>query len=106
MRLGRFAALTTGLIALTVWSVLAVRGQSARTVTLLVSGGMVVTMDGAGRVLPHGAVAIDHDQIVEVGPADELAAKYDPVTRIDARGQIIMPGLVNAHTHAPMVLFR
>ena len=106
MRSTRFAAVTLTLCAAIALAVFAVRGQSARSVSLLVTGGTVVTMDGAGTVIGNGAVAIDHDVIVAVGPADDIASKYDAVNRIDARGQIVMPGLINTHTHAPMVLFR
>jgi 5-methylthioadenosine/S-adenosylhomocysteine deaminase len=106
MRTIRFLGVTAGLVAVTAWSVLAVRGASARAISLLVVGGTVVTLDAGGRVIPEGAVAIDHDVIVEVGSADELSRKYAAASRIDARGQIVLPGLINAHTHAPMVLFR
>ena len=63
-------------------------------------------MDGRGRVIPDGAVAIAGDRIVDVGPAADLAARFPGVRRLDARQQIVLPGLINTHTHAPMVLFR
>jgi len=66
----------------------------------------VVTMDAAGSIIPDGAVAIDGDAIVAVGAAADLDARYNARERIDAGGQVIMPGLINTHTHAPMVLFR
>jgi len=106
MRTIRFLGVTAGLVAVTAWSVLAVRGGAARAISLLVVGGTVVTMDADGRVIPDGAVAIDQDVIAEVGTADELSRKYAAASRIDARGQVVLPGLVNGHTHAPMVLFR
>jgi 5-methylthioadenosine/S-adenosylhomocysteine deaminase len=106
MRILRFLVVTAGLSAITAWTVFAVRGQSARPVTLLVTGGTVVTMDGTNRVIPNGAVAIDHDAIVDIGPADELGRRYEGANRVDARGQLVLPGLINTHTHAPMVLFR
>jgi 5-methylthioadenosine/S-adenosylhomocysteine deaminase len=106
MRTIRFLGVTAGLVAATAWSVLAVRGAAARAISLLVVGGTVVTLDAGGRVIPDGAVAIDHDVIVEIGSADELSRKYAAASRIDARGQIVLPGLINAHSHAPMVLFR
>jgi 5-methylthioadenosine/S-adenosylhomocysteine deaminase len=63
-------------------------------------------MDEAGTVISNGAVAIDGSSIVAVGTAGELDAQYSARDRIDANGQIVMPGLINTHTHAPMVLFR
>jgi 5-methylthioadenosine/S-adenosylhomocysteine deaminase len=86
---------------------------SARAVTdadqavdLLLSGGTVVTMDPAFRVIEHGAVAVRGERIVAVGDARELDARYRPVKRIDTAGRIVMPGLVNTHTHVPMTLLR
>jgi 5-methylthioadenosine/S-adenosylhomocysteine deaminase len=73
---------------------------------VLVTGGTVVTMDAAGTVLADGAVAIGGEHIVAVGPAAELAVRYPAAERIDARGRVVLPGLINAHGHAPMVLFR
>jgi 5-methylthioadenosine/S-adenosylhomocysteine deaminase len=102
----RFAAIGFGLLAATVVLVLTVGGQPGQRVALLLTGGTVVTMDAAGRVFPVGAVAINEGRIVDVGPADELAGRYDPADRIDTREQIVLPGLINTHTHAPMVLFR
>ncbi len=75
-------------------------------VSLLITGGTVVTMDAQGTVIPDGAVAVDGTEILAVGTAADLEARYSSIDRIDARGQVIMPGLINTHTHAPMVLFR
>ncbi|HUR20653.1 MAG TPA: amidohydrolase [Vicinamibacterales bacterium] len=75
-------------------------------VSLLITGGTVVTMDESGTVITNGAVAINGNAIVAVGAAGDLDARYSARDRIDARGQIVMPGLINTHTHAPMVLFR
>src|SRR5215831_532134 len=83
-----------------------VGGQAAAPVSLIVTGGTVVTMNGNRDVIPVGAVAVDGAKIVAVGPAEDIARRYAARSRIDARDQIILPGLVNAHTHAPMVLFR
>src|SRR5262245_21018097 len=93
-----------GVTALLVWG--SVRGQATTPVSLLITGGTVVTMDGGRQVVPFGAVAIDGDKIVAVGPADDVSQKYSATQRIDAKGQVILPGLINTHTHAPMVLFR
>jgi 5-methylthioadenosine/S-adenosylhomocysteine deaminase len=77
-----------------------------RRVSLLVTGGAVVTVDAARRVLEPGAVAIDGKTIVGVGTPADLAARFEPAETIDAAGTIVMPGLVNTHTHAPMVMYR
>ncbi|WP_119072227.1 amidohydrolase family protein [Aggregatilinea lenta] len=73
--------------------------------TLLV-GGVVLTMNGALDLYRDGAVAIKGDQIVAVGPAGLVQAEYTADEVIDCRGKIVMPGLVNAHTHVPMTLLR
>ncbi|MEP7342749.1 MAG: amidohydrolase [Acidobacteriota bacterium] len=81
--------------------------STAKTIDLLITGGAVVTMDGERRVLDNGFVAIRGERIVEVGDAAQLAAKgYRARQVIDARGKVVLPGLINTHTHIPMVLFR
>jgi 5-methylthioadenosine/S-adenosylhomocysteine deaminase len=80
--------------------------QAAEKVDLLISGGTVISMDGARRVIEDGAVAIRGDTIAAVGARAEIEARYQPARRIDARGRIILPGLINGHTHAAMTLLR
>src|SRR5262245_27515399 len=75
-----------------------------RTVSLVVANGTVVTVDAAHRVIARGSVAIDGRDIVDVDAADRIAAKYRGRETIDASGAVVMPGLINTHTHAPMVL--
>jgi 5-methylthioadenosine/S-adenosylhomocysteine deaminase len=77
-----------------------------RQVSFLVTGGVVVTMDGPGRVIPNGAVAVDGTDIVGVDTADAIRKQFRGAETIDAAGRIVMPGLINTHTHAPMVLYR
>lgn len=72
----------------------------------LVDGGLVVAMDKAGTVIPGGAVAVRRNRIEAVGPAAELASRFPGARRLDASGRIVLPGLINAHTHVPMTLFR
>lgn len=57
-------------------------------------------------LIDKGALAISGDRIVEVGPEAALNKRYEARRIIDARGGIIMPGLVNTHTHAAMTCFR
>ena len=106
MRSIRFLGIALGVAAVTTLLVLSIRGQAGTPVSLLVWGGPVVTMDVNGRVIPDGAVAIDGAKIVAVGTSDEIRASYEPAESINVRGQIILPGLINTHTHAPMVLYR
>ena len=73
---------------------------------LLVTGGVIVTMDGDRHVFEDGAMAVQGDAIVAIGPGQEVVAKYEAPRKIDAKGKLIMPGLINAHTHIPMVLLR
>ncbi len=68
--------------------------------TLLVTGGIVVTMDRERRVLEHGAVAIEGTRIATVGRAFDLNAAYPGAERIDATGHAILPGLIDGHAHA------
>lgn len=65
---------------------------------------MVLSMDADRRLYQPGCVVIEDDHILEVGPQDKL--KPQSGRKIDLSGKLLMPGLINAHTHTPMVLFR
>jgi 5-methylthioadenosine/S-adenosylhomocysteine deaminase len=75
-------------------------------VDLLVTGGTVITMDGQKRVIEDGAIAIRGDSIVAVGPRADIENKFEAAQTIDARGALVLPGLINGHAHAAMSLFR
>lgn len=75
-------------------------------VDLIVRGGMIVTMDGARRVINDGAVVVNRGRIVAVGPLAEIEGKYAATQTLDATGKVVIPGLINGHTHIPMTLFR
>jgi 5-methylthioadenosine/S-adenosylhomocysteine deaminase len=82
------------------------QARRAERVDLIVSGGTVVTMDAGRRVIEDGAVAVAGGRIVWVGKRSEVASRFVAREVIDARGRAVIPGLVNGHTHIPMVLFR
>src|ERR1051326_1517778 len=93
-------------LLLLIAAVAAGSAQQRRTVSLVVTNGIVVTVDRDRRVIQRGGVAIDGRDIVAVDAADRIAAEYVGRDTIDAGGAVILPGLINTHTHAPMVLFR
>jgi len=72
----------------------------------LYTARFVVTMDAQRRLIENGGVAIRADRIVAVGSAADLAKRYQPRQRLDRSDAIVMPGLINTHTHAPMSLLR
>ena len=73
---------------------------------LIVRGGTVVTMDGSRRVIENGGIAIKDGRIVAVATAAEMDRNYSAREVIDASGKVVVPGLINGHTHVPMTLFR
>ena len=80
--------------------------QTKQDVDLIVSGGTVVTMNGARTILDDGSVAIKGDAIVAVGSRGQVESQYKSAQTIDARGRLVLPGFINGHTHVPMTLFR
>ncbi|MDN3022171.1 amidohydrolase [Streptomyces sp. S.PB5] len=76
------------------------------SIDLLVHGGDVLTVDDEGSVVQDGAVAVHEGEIVAVGPAEELCTRFTAAESIDASGCLVLPGLVNAHTHLAMTLLR
>ncbi len=81
--------------------------QSRRQpVDLLVTGGTVVTMDQTRRVIEDGGIAVSQGRIVAIGPRADIESRYTSRQKINAAGKVITPGLINGHTHVPMVLFR
>ncbi|MGH9349398.1 MAG: amidohydrolase family protein, partial [Vicinamibacterales bacterium] len=70
---------------------------------LLLTNAHVLTMDERFTVYAPGSIAIGSGEILAVG---SVGPAYDPRETIDCRGRVVMPGFVNAHTHAPMTLLR
>ena len=74
---------------------------------ILLANGKVITRDSEGvGYLPDGGVVTDGGKIVEVGATADLKARYPQAEFVDARGGVIMPGLINAHTHIYSALAR
>jgi len=66
----------------------------------------ILTMDKSLTQHVSGALAVKGDSIVAVGPEEEIKKEYTATETIDCKGKVLMPGLVNAHTHVPMTLLR
>jgi 5-methylthioadenosine/S-adenosylhomocysteine deaminase len=77
-----------------------------QNVDTLFTNAIVLTMDGKLNQYDPGAVAVRGDSIVAVGPESEIKKEYAGNETMDCKGRVLMPGLVNAHTHVPMTLLR
>jgi 5-methylthioadenosine/S-adenosylhomocysteine deaminase len=82
------------------------RGRRMMRVDLLVLNGTLVTMDKAHSVIEDAGIAVAGGRIVAVGSSRDIIRMYTAPERVDASGKIIVPGLINGHTHIPMTLFR
>lgn len=78
----------------------------AHQADLIVYGGTLVTMDSEKHIYENKAVAIIDGKIADIDTVDVIKAKYSADKEIDASGKIVMPGLVNTHTHAAMSIYR
>jgi 5-methylthioadenosine/S-adenosylhomocysteine deaminase len=73
---------------------------------ILLKHAYVVTMDDSFQLYPDGAVAVRDGEILAVGSTEELEAEYQADEYLDCEGRALIPGLINAHTHAPMTMLR
>jgi 5-methylthioadenosine/S-adenosylhomocysteine deaminase len=78
---------------------------NVRQADVLIKNGMILTMDEGGRCIDNGGVAVADHKIAALGDVAQMG-NYHAGEIIDAQGKLIMPGLVNAHNHMPMSLFR
>lgn len=76
------------------------------SIDMIIAGEYVVTMDSTSSVIAAGAVAIDDGLIIAIGTADEINAQYSAKDHLSGENRIVMPGLVNGHSHAAMTLLR
>jgi 5-methylthioadenosine/S-adenosylhomocysteine deaminase len=75
-------------------------------VNTLFTNALVLTMDENFNQYLPGAVAVKEDSIIAVGREEDLQKEFSAQDMVDCRGKILMPGLINAHTHVPMTLLR
>ncbi|MBI3964694.1 MAG: amidohydrolase [Chloroflexi bacterium] len=75
-------------------------------VDLVIDGGLVITMDPERRMLRDGAVAVRGARIVTVGKARDIANAFRADRTIDARGKLVLPGLIDGHNHPVHYLSR
>ena len=93
-------------VALAAMLVAPLTARQPVAVSLIITNGIVITVDGNRRIVNPGAVAIDGANIVAVDTPAAIASRYQARETIDASGKVVMPGLINTHTHAAMVMFR
>ena len=73
---------------------------------ILITGASVVTLDDTLGTIEDGAVAVKDGRIAAVGPAAELACAHPELATLDARGKAVLPGFINSHTHAVLLVLR
>jgi 5-methylthioadenosine/S-adenosylhomocysteine deaminase len=79
---------------------------AANAADVILTNGLVVTMNALGDLISQGAVAIKGRDIAAVGPTEAILADWEAAEVVDCQGAAILPGLINAHTHVPMSLLR
>ena len=99
--------MTRARIALALLALSAIAAQRAPTaVSLVVIGKTVITENDSHQRFSPGAVAINGNAIVAVDTPSAIAEKYRAADTIDVPNDVVLPGLINTHTHAPMVMYR
>src|SRR3989344_893618 len=77
-----------------------------QTIDTLINARWVIPVEPDGQTLDHHSIAVHGGKIVEVLPTKDAAKKYRATETVDLKQHAVIPGLVNAHTHAAMSLFR
>ncbi|MBN6360507.1 amidohydrolase [Providencia huaxiensis] len=78
---------------------------AATSADIIIVDGTILTMDAQKQIIDHGTVVIKGNKIIAVG-GPELAQSYQAPNILKVDGDIVMPGLINTHTHASMTVFR
>src|SRR5512133_3887717 len=77
-----------------------------KTVDLILTNAVVLTMDEEFHTYEPGAVAVSGNSIAAVGMEADILKEYSASKKIDCNRKVLIPGLINAHTHVPMTLLR
>jgi 5-methylthioadenosine/S-adenosylhomocysteine deaminase len=80
--------------------------QNGQKIDLIIKGDHVITMDADGTVYEDAAIAVDKGLIIALGPASEIFSAYHSARVLQGDNQVVMPGLINGHSHAAMTLLR
>ena len=74
--------------------------------SLLITGATVLTLDDKREIIDNGAIAIKGDRIAGVGLSNDLRRRFPEMETLDATGKAVMPGFINSHTHAVLLVLR
>ena len=77
-----------------------------QAIDLIIEGDYIVSMTADGTVYKNAAVAVDEGLIIAIGPTSEISSRYQSATTLPGDNRIVMPGLINGHSHAAMTLLR
>lgn len=80
--------------------------MSQKHADMVVTGKYLITMNNNGEIIANGGIAVAGDTILEIGDGEKLVAEHPQAKHIREKNGLIMPGLVNTHTHAAMACFR
>jgi 5-methylthioadenosine/S-adenosylhomocysteine deaminase len=87
------------------WCLQLIKLERSKTVKLI-KNARIITMDPQRRTFDQGAIAIKGSRIVAVGESATLEKEYRDAEIIDAKGMLVIPGLINAHTHLYQILYK
>ena len=77
-----------------------------KKVDTILHNALVITMDEDFQIFEPGSLAISGNEITAVGEEKEILNQYQSDELMDIKGKVLMPGLINAHTHIPMTILR
>ncbi len=67
---------------------------------IIINHGVFITIDSERRIITDGAISIEADRIIDIGSSNEIMARHQAPTIIEANRKAVMPGFVDAHAHA------